>query len=152
MELSVKQQLTYWGIAAAILFILLWFLGNALLPFLIGAAISYCLDPLADRLENLGLSRRLSVLIISMIGLVVFVGLVLIFIPILIHQATALLTAIPDAFSSLHSSLSARFPQINDENSVVRSQLLNIGDFIETRGAALLNAVISSPVARSPRV
>jgi len=147
MALTVKQQLTYWGIAAAILFLLLWFVGDALLPFLIGAAISYCLDPLADRLENLGLTRRLSVLIISMIGLVVFVALILLFIPTLIHQATALLTAIPDAFSSLQSNLSDRFPDMNNEDSVVRRQLLKIGDLIESQGALLLNAVISSAVS-----
>ena len=31
--------------------------GSTLLPFLLGAAIAYFLDPIADRLERLGLSR-----------------------------------------------------------------------------------------------
>ena len=34
---------------------LLWFLGNTLLPFILGGAIAYCLDPVADRLQRFGL-------------------------------------------------------------------------------------------------
>ena len=37
--------------------IILWFLGDVLLPFVLGGAIAYFLDPVADRLERLGLSR-----------------------------------------------------------------------------------------------
>ena len=38
MALTVRQQASYWGIAAAILFALLWGLGNVILPFLVGGA------------------------------------------------------------------------------------------------------------------
>ena len=37
--------------------VLLWQLGDVILPFVLGGAIAYCLDPIADRLERLGLSR-----------------------------------------------------------------------------------------------
>ena len=61
MAFSTRHQLTYWGIAGAALFAVLWFLGDVLLPFVLGAAIAYFLDPLADKLERLGLSRVLAV-------------------------------------------------------------------------------------------
>ena len=54
MALPVKQQVTYWGIAAGVFFLLMWFLGQVLLPFVVGGAIAYVLDPLADRLERMG--------------------------------------------------------------------------------------------------
>ena len=63
MAFSTRHQLTYWGIAGAALFAVLWFLGDVLLPFVLGAAIAYFLDPLADKLERLGLSRVLAVLV-----------------------------------------------------------------------------------------
>ena len=64
MALPVKQQATYWGIAAAIFFLLMWFLGQVLLPFVIGGAIAYCLDPLADRLERRGFTRTWATVVI----------------------------------------------------------------------------------------
>ena len=50
MALPVRQQLLYWGIALAVLFVLLWALGHVILPFVVGGAIAYFLDPVADRL------------------------------------------------------------------------------------------------------
>ena len=50
----------YWGIAAAIFLLVLWFLGDVILPFVLGAAIAYFLDPVADRLERLGTSRAVA--------------------------------------------------------------------------------------------
>ena len=50
MTLSVREQAKYWGLAAAVFFLLLWGLGTVMLPFLVGGAIAYFLDPIADRL------------------------------------------------------------------------------------------------------
>ena len=53
MALPVEKQLRYWGIAAAVVLLVLWLLGNVLLPFVLGAAVAYLLDPIADRLERI---------------------------------------------------------------------------------------------------
>jgi hypothetical protein len=58
MGLPVSAQLKYWGIATAVLFGALWFLGDILMPFLLGGAVAYFLDPVAERLVRLGLSRE----------------------------------------------------------------------------------------------
>ena len=57
MALPVKTQMQYWGAAAVVFVVLMWLLGDVLLPFVLGGAIAYFIDPLADRLERLGLSR-----------------------------------------------------------------------------------------------
>ena len=57
MALPVRQQATYWGIAAAVFLLVLWGLGSVILPFVVGGALAYLLDPVADRLERMGLSR-----------------------------------------------------------------------------------------------
>ena len=51
MALPVKDQLKYWGLAAAIFLLALWWLGDVILPFVLGGAVAYFLDPVADRLE-----------------------------------------------------------------------------------------------------
>ena len=55
------------GLAAFI--VLLWFLTDALLPFVLGAALAYLTDPLADRLERAGLSRLLATVVITVVSL-----------------------------------------------------------------------------------
>ena len=40
------------GRALADLFLMLWSVGNAVMPFILGAAAAYLLDPVADRLEG----------------------------------------------------------------------------------------------------
>jgi predicted PurR-regulated permease PerM len=52
MALPVRDQLKYWGIAAAVFFVLLWLLSDVVLPFVLGAAIAYLLDPIADWLQR----------------------------------------------------------------------------------------------------
>ena len=55
MALPVQRQLQYWGLAAAGFLLLLWFLNSVILPFVLGAAIAYLLDPLADGVVQLSL-------------------------------------------------------------------------------------------------
>ena len=40
MALPIQQQAKYWGIALAVLFAALWFLGDVILPFLVGGALA----------------------------------------------------------------------------------------------------------------
>ena len=144
MALPVGQQAKYWGIAAAMFLIILWFLGDVILPFVLGGAIAYCLDPLADRLERAGCTRTLAVAIITFIAVLIFVLLILLVIPTLIQQTAALIDTAPELFGRLQSWLTDRFPQILDEDSTIHQQLLAIGDTIQSKGGELVNGLVSS--------
>ena len=65
----VLEQLRYWGIGIAVFGVLLWVLADALLPFVLGAAIAYLTDPLADWLESHGLSRVLATVVITVVSI-----------------------------------------------------------------------------------
>jgi predicted PurR-regulated permease PerM len=144
MALPTNHQLRYWGIAAAVFLVVLWFLGNVLLPFLVGGAIAYFLDPIADRLERLGLSRVAATSIISLVALVLVVLLVLAVIPTLVNQLTALINAAPDIAKRLQGFLLERFPELADSTSTIRQTLAEIGTAIQARGAELAQSVLSS--------
>lgn len=144
MALPVRQQAAYWGIAAAVLFAVLWGLGNVLLPFIIGGAIAYFLDPVADRLERLGLSRVVATAAISAIALLAFTLLALLIVPSLFRQLTQLVNAAPEIFGRLQGFLTERFPEIIDEDSVVRDTLVTLGHTIQARGAELAGGLLSS--------
>ena len=55
--MTVQEQVRYWGIGLAVFVLLLWLLADALLPFVLGAAIAYLTDPWADWLEEHGVAE-----------------------------------------------------------------------------------------------
>jgi len=144
MALSTKEQIRYWGIAAVVFLLLLWFMGNVLLPFIVGGAIAYFLDPVADRLERLGLSRAAATTLISLVALVLAILLVLAVIPTLVNQLTALVNAAPDISKRLQGFLLERFPELADSTSTVRQTLAEIGAAIQARGGQLAQGVLTS--------
>lgn len=146
MALPVRVQARYWGIALAVLLAALWFLGDVILPFLVGGAIAYFLDPVADRMERAGLSRAAAVTTITIVALLIAVMLVLAVIPTLISQLTALINAAPEIFRKLHTFLIERFPELSDETSTIRQTLLKIGDTIQSKGGELASTVLGSAV------
>ena len=108
MALPVQQQLRYWGIAAAVFLVLLWLLGDVILPFVLGGAVAYCLDPVADALERRGLGRALATTLITLVAIVIFVVMVLAVIPTLVEQAVALVNVAPQLAHDLQAFLTER--------------------------------------------
>ena len=147
MSLPVREQVKYWGIAAAVFFAALYLLGNVMLPFLVGGAVAYFLDPVADRLERLGLSRVMSVIVITVGAALVVVLLVLAVIPTLFGQLTALINEAPTILKQLQTFLLARFPELADSTSIIRQTLTQIGEGIQSRGAQLANSVLNSALS-----
>jgi len=147
MALPVREQAKYWGIATAILLAALWYLGDVILPFVLGGAIAYMLDPVADRLERLGLSRVVAVSLIALVAILVFVLLILLVIPLLIQQAAQLIETAPQLFNRLQGWLTTRFPEILDADSTIRVQLLKIGEAIQERGGELLQGLLTSAMS-----
>ena len=144
MALPVGTQFKYWGIASGIFLILLWFLGDVILPFVLGGAIAYFLDPVADRLEALGLSRAASVTVITLIAVMIFVLMALLVIPTLVEQAISLFNTAPKLFTNLQTFLTERFPAIVDEESTLHKSLIAVGETIQSRGGQLLESVLGS--------
>lgn len=144
MALPVRDQVKYWGIAAAVFFLVLWVLDDVILPFVLGAAIAYFLDPVADRLERAGCSRAVAVAIITFFALLLFVVLALLIVPMLVTQAASLIDSVPEMFGNLQVFLTERFPDLLDANSTIRRSLSSIGETIQARGGEILNTVLAS--------
>lgn len=144
MALDLKTQTRYWAIGAVIFFALMWFLGDVLLPFILGGAIAYFLDPIADRLEARGFSRMTAVIIISVGVTLLAVLAVLLVLPLLISQAIALVGAAPELVREFMQFLTDRFPSLLDENSALRSTLADLARVLQENGPAILQSAVSS--------
>ena len=144
MALPVQTQLKYWGIAAAVFLLLLWFLGNQLLPFVLGAAIAYFLDPVADKLERMGCSRVVAVGLITLGAILVFVIMALLVVPTLVEQAVLLFNTAPTLAQNVGTFLTQQFPDLLNEESTLRQSLNSVGEAVRNRGGELLNTALTS--------
>jgi predicted PurR-regulated permease PerM len=147
MALSVREQLKYWGIAAAVFFLVLWLLSDVILPFVLGAAIAYLLDPIADWLQRRGLSRTLATVVITVFALFAVVILLLLVIPTLVEQTADLLAFMPELVRNVQDWLTTRFPELLDSDSQLRQSLQDFATMIQARGAEFVETVLSSAVS-----
>ncbi len=144
MGLPVRDQMKYWGIAAAVFLFVLWSMGNVILPFIVGGAIAYFLDPIADRLQRMGLNRVLATTLVALGVMLVFVLALLLIVPTVLEQGVALFNAAPEILNRLQSFLSERFPDVLDSNSQLRQSLAGLGEMIQSRGVELVETLLSS--------
>lgn len=144
MSLSVREQWTWWGIALLLFLVFLWYMGNAIAPYLVGAGLAYVLDPWADWLEEHGLSRIFATsLIMALMFLVFFLGMVLV-VPVIAEQARALIAAAPGFFERSFDFMIDRFPSIKEENSTINQALQDVKARIQESGLTLANGILGS--------
>jgi len=144
LALPVRDQVKYWSIASVVFLGAIWLLSDAMLPFILAMAVAYMLDPVADRLEAMGLSRAVATVVITAVAAFAFVLIALLVLPTLVGQATDLIATAPQLFDDLQKFLTAKFPEILDEQSQLHQSLLQIGETIQSKGGELLSTAVGS--------
>ena len=144
IEKAIRRQAVFWAVAAVLLLLLLWVLGNILLPFVAGMALAYFLDPVADMLERLGLSRLVSTTLILFAFILAFVLAMLIIVPILANQTAGFLERLPDLVKSLQAMITSLDIGWLNKFMIKDGSLLqdNASELVK-QGAGWIGAVIS---------
>jgi predicted PurR-regulated permease PerM len=93
--MSAQRHAAFWLAALVAFGFVLWLLSDILLPFVAGMAIAYLLDPVANRLERLGVNRVLAALLIIGLFVVGLVVILLLAVPLLAHQAASFIENVP---------------------------------------------------------
>ena len=98
---AVRRDVAVWIVILVGFAAILWLLGEILLPFLLGMAIAYVVDPVVVWLERRGLSRGIAAGVL--VGSSFAAGLLTLAIigPLLIEQAGALLARAPDILAGV---------------------------------------------------
>jgi len=86
VEVLLKTQRWFIITVAVISGVLLYLLGPILSPFLAGALLAYLTDPLADRLEAVGLKRTSAVVVVFVVMTTILSLFVLLLVPKLSAQ------------------------------------------------------------------
>lgn len=105
MEALFNSQRWFLLTVMVIVGVLLYLLGPILSPFLVGALLAYLTDPMADRLEDMGLSRTNAVVVVFVLMTALVTVLVLLLIPKLSHQLQVMIGQIPKVIALFETQL-----------------------------------------------
>ncbi len=105
----------FWIAGIVVFVLLLNVLSSVLLPFVAGMAVAYFLDPVADWMEEKGLSRGLATSVI-LLGFFVFaVGGIVLLIPVLQGQIVELANLVPKILGAAHDYIRPQLEQLRDQ-------------------------------------
>jgi predicted PurR-regulated permease PerM len=139
----LRRQFFFWMVATLVFVLFLYLFRSILLPFVAGLALAYILDPVADKLERLGLSRLMATVVILIAFLIFFVLALMIIVPVLASQLVDLLGRLPSYVDSIQSLL-ARFNSTRLEQTIgVSAETIheNLNALI-TQGAGFLTTLL----------
>ncbi|OYR18760.1 AI-2E family transporter [Brucella thiophenivorans] len=142
---GVRRQAMFWTCAVIIFILFLVVFSPVLLPFVAGMALAYFLDPVADRMEKLGLSRLAATILILLIFLIILVVGLMIIIPILATQLVDFISKLPDYISQLQALMANENSQwlkryIGIDSSVIQENL----SALLQQGAGFLSTLLQS--------
>src|SRR5262245_32670231 len=96
----------FWAGLLAALVLVLWLLRHILLPFVLGMAVGYLLDPLVDRLARRGIPRAAAAGVMVVAAYGASIGAVVLLAPVLVRQLVDLVTRVPAYARAAYEALS----------------------------------------------
>ena len=153
--MTLRRQVQFWVIGFIVFLALVYVLRGVMLPFVAGMAVAYFFDPMADRLEMLGISRNIAVSIIIGLFLLLFCLILLLIVPLLIDQLLALSRRLPQiarSFGDLAQPFLERYMPAQTQGNIEQNPGFNgivtgvrwVGSVLQTlitQGAALANLI-----------
>ncbi len=140
-----RRQIFFWLISALALALFLYVFSDILLPFVAGMVLAYFLDPVADRLERIGLSRLWATVVILFAFIVVLVLAFVILVPVLASQMADFAAKLPEYLTRLQQLITSFDPQWLEQRFGVDANGLREGlNSLLTSGFGLLTTVFTS--------
>lgn len=102
----------WWLVILALCLALIYLLSSVLLPFIAGMAAAYFLDPVANRLVRVGLSRSMATLCITALFFALMVMILVILTPIIEAQVADFIAHIPDYRHSIEVRFGPRIKEL----------------------------------------
>ena len=140
MEFNIlknKTNIIYISILFFIIF--LWLASSILLPFIMGILLAYVLNPLVNKLKNLGLGHQFAVLIALIVSLCFFFGGFIFLIPLLLDQISNIIIKFPLIYEKILFYIEDSFSNfINYDN-----YLASISNILANKSGEILSFIIN---------
>ncbi len=142
---AFRRQVIFWLGAAVVLALLLYLFSDILLPFVAGMVLAYFLDPVADRLQRLGLSRVMATVVILIAFIVVLVVALVVLVPVLATQMADFAGKLPEYLTRLQALITSFDPKWLEQRFGVDANSLKEGlNSVLTSGFGLITTVFTS--------
>ncbi len=150
--MQIKQSTISWAIIFGVFFFFIYLVGSILMPFVFGAIVAYFLDPMADKLEERGLTRNTSTVIVLGSFSAILITVIALLGPLLFDQVTDLISKTPEYAAQLEREYGEKVrelvhkvsPNIQDEAKDFAFKFSN--EILKISGS-LLTGILSSGVA-----
>lgn len=143
--MALRRQIFFWLATTVLLALFLYVFSGILLPFVAGLVLAYFLDPVADRLERLGLSRLMATVVILIAFIVIVVLAFVILVPVLATQMADFARKLPEYLTRLQSLITSFDPTWLEQRFGVSTSGLRDGlNSLLTTGFSLLTTVFTS--------
>jgi predicted PurR-regulated permease PerM len=141
-HMPLWQKSLAWLAALVGFVVLLWLLSGVLLPFLVGAAVAYFLDPAVRRLTALGVPRTVAaILMIALLFGSLVVGLSYL-VPMVVAEAAGLSREIPNLLTDAREFLSRQLGEdLDAEDSRFQQFLAEAGTSLRENAQSLVMGV-----------
>lgn len=110
--MSLRIQVLIWAGLFLLTILLLWIFRPILLPFVVGLALAYLLNPLVNVLQRIGLSRSIASALMLVVVITIIVGLLLALVPLVGAQVVDLVARLPGHIVDLQELLQQWVPQL----------------------------------------
>jgi predicted PurR-regulated permease PerM len=122
--MRIEWQIGFWLGAFLLLVLLLWLFSGVLLPFAAAFALGYLLNPVVDRLEQLGFNRLGATLLIMACFVLVLVSMSILIGPVVWRQLVSFTAALPAYAVKLEELISAETARLSrDYGGVLMDKL-----------------------------
>ena len=118
MSMPIARPTLFWIALLVFAFVMLWALSAILLPFVVGMAVAYFLDPAVDWLERRRLPRGLATAAVIVAFFALIILIFLLFVPVLQQQVTNFVTDVPSLAESLRSKTDALLIRLQQQAGV----------------------------------
>ena len=100
-----NSRVWFWLVGLGVSLALVHLLSDILMPFVVGMAVAYFLDPQADRLEALGASRTVAVTLITLAFFVILIAVLALLGPLIQAQIMELAKRVPDLVEAVRDQV-----------------------------------------------
>ena len=137
--MSIERHIILWVVLLTLLAVTVYLLRGALLPFVAGMGVAYLLDPVADRLERLGLPRTAAALVIIFAFLLSVALVLVILVPILSDQIAGLIARAPGYIDELRREVQPMLRKLR--SNLTPSQAAQVDEAIKSHAGDVLGWV-----------
>lgn len=111
--MNLRNQVLIWIGFFVVLSLMLWIFRGILLPFVVGAALAYLLNPLVSQLQRWHLGRGWATAVVLLSVLTIIVGIFVMILPMVATQVLGLVQRLPGYAADLEAMARRWAPELN---------------------------------------